>query len=174
MPAAAPPTPWSPWAPDCPIPWTEEHRRLLLPRRRGEEKIEPKPVAEAWARLRWSFAQAEPWWRQQIGQEDNPHSSLIATLCEQWGTEEAPQPRDPEVEALGLGTVAWAPWSPPGIQEDVVDFWVGAAGFPFALAALVADVLCEAPLQVFRRSSQAGITTSAPTPGSVIPIRRST
>lgn len=138
MPVTAPPTPWSPWAPDCPVPWTEEHRRLLLPRRRGEEKVEPRPAAEAWARMRWSFAQAEPWWRQQIGREDNPDAPLIARLCEQWGTEEPPHPQDPEVEALGLGTLVWAPWSQEGLEEDVIDFWVGTAGFPFALAALVA------------------------------------
>lgn len=45
-PAAAPPTPWSPWAPDCPVPWTAAQKRKLYPRRGSAAPIEPVPLED--------------------------------------------------------------------------------------------------------------------------------
>lgn len=46
MPAAAPPTPWSPAAPDCPLAWTAVQKRKLYPRRGSAAPIEPIPLEQ--------------------------------------------------------------------------------------------------------------------------------
>lgn len=144
-PAAAPPTPWSPWAPDCPPPWSAAQKRKLCPRRGSAPPVAPVPPAEAWDRMRRHFLWAQDHWRDVVERPNNLWvvepllRAHLPVVCERLGAPavaEAPPPAAPEVEAVALAVLTVRMEGQESVDEQVVDYWVGTAGLCFAVEAL--------------------------------------
>jgi len=154
MPAAAPPTPWSPSAPDCPLAWTIAWRRKLCPRRGSALPVTPASPAEAWNLMSRHFQRPLRFFQQPgrdisvqiegLGARAPGRRAEIARACERlWEPDiaevtEAPPPADLKVEAAALGVLSWI--GQEEVEASAIDYWAGTAGLSFALEALHGSV----------------------------------
>jgi hypothetical protein len=154
MPAAAPPTPWSPSAPECPLAWKAAWRRKLCPRRGSALPVTPASPAEAWYLMSQCFQRPLRFFQQPgrdisvqieaLGARAPGRRAEIARACERlWEPDiaevtEAPPPADLKVEAAALGVLSWI--GQEDVEASAIDYWAGTAGLSVALEALHGSV----------------------------------